>query len=162
MAKDNSTLLILGGVAAIGFAWYKGMLAQFGIPGPGATPAAKPATGGGTPPPPQAPTPPALGTIVNQSGVLLQAAAKDPFIMPDAATFGLYAVTPLDGYSAFSLTDVPNILLRQDVYSAANAKVGASGNAISLQQLKDLMKTGGMSGMGDYRRHVFTRTGRYA
>lgn len=168
MAKDNSTLIIVAAISGIGFAWWKGYLAQFGIPGPSSAPAAGPVnTGGGTgpaapPAPLQPPTPPAPGTIVGQGGVLLQAAAKDPFILPDAATFAMYTVTPLAGYSAFSLTDAPNILLRQDVFDAANAQVGASGNPLSLQNLKDLMKGKGLSGLGDFRRHVFTRTGRVA
>lgn len=171
MAKDN-TLLLIGGAAALGFAWYKGMLAQFGIPGPSSAPAAPAvdpvaaakaaadaaakaalATAAATP---------ALGTKVTKvSDLLLQVAAKDPYIIPDDATFAPYAVNPLPGYQAFYLDGTGNVLLRQDVYDAANAQVGATGTSLKVADLQSLMKTKGLTGFGDYQRHIASRTGAY-
>lgn len=179
MAKDTNMILLLGAAGVGGYLWYTGKLASFGLPGPSSTPATPPApplttaqqanailaaqqaagSGSGT----NAPAVPALGTTVKSAAdVAAQAAAKDAYILPDAATFTTFAQTPLNGYQAFSLTDYPNVLLRQDVWATANTQVGSTGTPLSLKDLQALMTKSGLSGLGDFRRHMFVRSGRAA
>ena len=176
MKTEN--LLLVGGALGVGYLWYSGKLASFGLPGP-STAAAVPAppamtlaqqaalllaqqqaasstgtTTGSTP------AAPALGaTVTGAAQVAAQAAAKDPYILPDAATFATFAQTPLPGYAAFSLTDYPNVLLRQDVWAAANTQVGTTSTPLALKDLQALMTSKGLSGYRDYVRHLVTRGG---
>ncbi len=176
MAKDTGTILLLGGGAALLYygytqGWFSNL---FGASAPAAgstltaaqqaallAAAANMNTGvpaSATPPA----AVPALGTTVTSAAqVAAQVAAKDPYILPDATTFGAYSVTPPMGYASFSLTDKGNVLLRQDVADAANLLVGTTSNPISLTDLQALMSTKGLSGgLGDYRRHLYSRVGR--
>lgn len=180
MAKDSTgTILLLGavGVAVYGYTqgWFSQLFGVTAIPGTTTLDASQTAAikaqlaalaaQGTNPPPTASPTPaavPALGTTVTSAGqVAAQVAAKDPYILPDATTWGAYSVTPPAGYSNFNLSDKGNVLLRQDVASLANLQVGATGNPIALTDLQGLMTTKGLSGgLGDYRRHLYSRTGR--
>lgn len=182
MAKGSSNTILLLGAAGVAFygytqGWFNSILSSFGpiinVGGGGSSGTnpqltaaqaaaiqAAAAKQGSAPIPPVATVPP-LGTIVKNAGeVQAQAAAKDPYILPDAGTFTPYAMSPLPGYVAFGLkagNDYSNVLLRQDVYDLANSTVSASGNPLSLTDLQALMKTKGLSGLGDYRRHLYTR-----
>lgn len=174
MAKESGTFLLIGGIAALGFAWYKGYLAQFGLPGPSAAAPATQLTAAqvaailamqqgaqatGTPAqstPPVSASIPALGTTVKSaSDVAAQASAKDAYILPDAATFNTVGSVP--GYQAFVLTDAGNVFLRNDVAIAANQQVGSTGKPIALADLQKLMASSGLSGFAGYMQ---SRTGR--
>ena len=142
---NTNTILLLAaaGVGVYGYmqGWFKNLFS---------TPAA-------TPPP--APTPPpALGaTVSNAAQVAMQAAAKDPYILPDGPTFAAVVATPPAGYTPFSLTDKGNIFLRNDVYAVANASVNTNGAPLSLSALQSLMTAGGMSGLGQYAHFLQSR-----
>lgn len=187
MAKDNTIILLAVGAAGV-YAWYKGYLAQFGIPGPSSSSGttltaaqiaaiqqAQAAAGTAS----TTPSVPALGTTVtNASDALKQAAANDAFIIPDAATFSILQAAPPAGYGWIMTTDKGGILLRPDVLSAVqtaitnrvNRAVSQGAAASSIQQagqvtladIQQMMTTSGLTGLGEYRRHIFTRTGMVA
>ena len=190
MAKDSTGTILLLGAAGLAFygytqGWFNALLVSLGMPIPAGTinpngptiidtvtgktltpaqqaaltAAAAAQTGSAATP---APTVPALGTTVTSAAqVAAQVGANDPYILPDATTYGAYSVSPPMGYASFNLTDKGNVLLRQDVANAANLQVGTTSNPISLTDLQALMSTKGLSGgLGDYRRHLYSRTGR--
>jgi hypothetical protein len=175
MAKDSTgTILLLGGVGALAYGYYAGWFAQFGL-GPIASPAAVPAS---TPAASTVPAPvPALGTVVHTTAdALAQIKANDAFILPDAATFA--ALSGATSYQPITTTDNGQILLRPDVNSAVQsvisgrvARASTEGAAtqsiqnagqVTLAQIQQMMTNSGLSGLGDFARHMFTRTGRYA
>jgi hypothetical protein len=149
---NSNTLLLLAaaGVGVYGYmqGWFSGL---FGAAAPAATSAA----------PAPAAVPPLGTTVSSAAQVGAQAAAKDPFILPDGPTFQATVATPPSGYTPFSLTDKGNVFLRSDVYAAANAAVNANSAPLSLSALQSLMTTGGMSGLGQYAHYLGTRYGKW-
>ncbi len=189
MAKDSSTLLLIGGISVAGyFAYTRGMLNQIlpanlqyvdpavaaAAAAAAASSAAARAAAAGT-----APVVPPLGTKVNSvADALAQIKAGDMFVIPDSATFvALQGVVP-GGYKPIGTTDVGNIYLRPDVYDTVSqliqgrlARATAAGaDAASIQnaaltymdEIKLRISGAGLSGLGDFRRHMLTRTGRAA
>lgn len=188
MAKDNSTLLILGALGVGGyFAYTQGMLddllVKFGI-----QPHGKPGTTA------KQNAPPALGKVADTAGIAKQVAAQDPYIIPSVASVS----QPPTGYASIHVKDksaapVGVIYLRSDIagktLDAANQAIpvlnlqakalwdgrlainpdtaGAMPEplpflTLDTLSLNDLKSIVGLSGLGEYRRHVYTRTGRYA
>ena len=153
--EHTGNLLLLVGVGVAGYlAYVNGWFSSlFG----GVTAAAQPltvtTTGTGTTTAPAASvTAPPLGTTVSSAAqVAAQVAANYPYILPNATTFGAYTSSAPSGYAAFYLTDAGNVLLRQDVASAANQQVSSSGVSMSLSDLKTLMQSKGLSGLGFMR-----------
>lgn len=192
MAKDNSTLLILGALGVGGyFAYTQGMLDDLLIK-IGIQPHGKPGTAA------KQSTPPAPGKVADTAGITKQVAAQDPYIVPSAAAVGQAPA----GYVMVHVQDkavAPSgvIYLRADLLQknldAANAVIAALNTAgkvqydallgLSIQNpftnptpptfipatpltaetlsLKDIKSIVGLSGLGEYQRHVYTRTGRY-
>lgn len=182
MAKDSTGTLLLLGAAGVGvYGYMNGWFTQWGF-GPGAvavTPAAKQAA-------PAGPAIPAFGTIVHSlSDVAAQAAAKDLYIIPDAATI---SQAP-SGYTLVKCSDMTAcpggaLYVRNDAASAlvatTNSVMGAVAQATGvpatpvtlanlyqfpisdLSGLQSSIKTAGLSGMGDFQRYVYSRTGRAA
>ena len=174
MAKDGlSTILLLGAVGVGGWYLYSsGMLASFGIGAPAAA-APPPPTGGGTTAPAATTVPPLGTTVTTAAQVLQQAAANDPYIIPDAPTFAMVQTALPNGYNWVNTSDKGGVLLRPDVYSAVNAFIqarvaratGGSPQSItnastpSLADIQGAMTNSGLSGLGDFMRHMSTRTG---
>lgn len=172
MAKDGlSTILLLGGVGAAAYwAYSQGYLAQFGFAPAGAGPPV-PATSG-TPAPSG---PPPLGTpVTSAAAALQQVGANDAYILPDPATFAALQTALPGGYNWINTSDKGGVLLRPDVYAAVNTFIqarvqratGGSPQSItnastpSLADIQGVMTQNGLTGLGDFRRHMFTRTGR--
>lgn len=176
MAKDSTgTILLLGGAGLAAYGWYAGWFANF-LPATAASPAKTPAAGGGSSSAPP-PVPPLGTTVTTAADALAQVAAKDPYILPTAPVYAqLIAALPA-GYQVMTTTDAGGVLLRQDVYAAVSTDVanrisramssGASGASVqaagllTTEQIKQVMSNQGLSGLGDYRRHLAARTGRY-
>lgn len=190
MAKDSTgTFLLIGaaGLAYYGYTqgWFSSL---FGTSTAGSTTltaaqlaAIQAAAGSLNPPPTASATPPpevpALGTTVtNANQALQQVAANDAYILPDAGTFATLQTALPAGYNVAQTTDKGGILLRSDVYnalqtlignrvskaSAAGASLNSLQNAsnVTLNDIQTMMSTQGLSGLGDYRRHLYSRTGR--
>lgn len=177
MAKDTSMILLLGAAGVGGYLWYTGKLAQFGLPGfSSSTPT--PAPGPNPTPSGPPPVPPLGTTVTNANDALRQAAANDAYIIPDAATFSVLQSAPPSGYGWITTTDKGGILLRPDVLAAVQTAItnrvnratsqGAAASSIqaagqvTLADIQSMMSNVGLSGFGDFRRHMFTRTGRVA
>lgn len=178
MAKDSSGTIILLGAAAVGVygylnGWFTGLFGTTAaaVAAPVPTPVVVPTATAPTPVPP-------LGTTVtNVSDALRQVAANDAYILPDAATFATLQTALPGGYNWIMTTDKGGILLRPDVYAAVQtsisgllARATAAGAAtsslqaagqVSLAQIQSIMASGGLSGFGDFQRHMASRTGRY-
>ena len=129
-------------------------------------------------PPPSGPAPvPALGTpVTSASQALAQVAANDAFILPDPVTAAALQGALPGGYNWIQTSDKGIVFLRPDVYAAASKLLtnriqraaGASpasqqaASQISLGDIQTMMSTQGLSGWNDFRRHMYTRTGRVA
>lgn len=169
--EHGSTLLVIGGVAVVGYLLYSnGFFNSFG------TTAAAPATTGngvfptnpitaGTTIVNAPPVTPPLGTAVNTPQDLAsQIKANYPYIIPGAGVGSGGAVTLAPGYSLINTTDSGPVLLRGDVASAVQTTINnrltrAGGASIpSLQQATDeslaqvlqVMSTQGLSGLGNF------------
>jgi len=124
---------------------------------------------------------PALGTMVTTAAqAAQQAAANDPWIVFGGALIG---TSPPANYQLFNTSDLGNIWVRNDIVTAANAWLAtqqaqanaacsawaltnpntpcpASVPSMTLAQLQQIKTGAGLSGLGDYQRHVYSRTGR--
>lgn len=187
MAKDNSTILIIGALGVGGyFAYTQGMLDPLlvklgiqphGTPTPSSTPQNKTAA------------PPAPGAIADTAGITKQVAAQDPYIVPSAASVS----QPPAGYVMVHVKDMKAapagvIYMRADI---AQKNLDAANQAIPLLNLQakavwdtavamnpqtagpmptplpaltlatlsfnDLKSIVGLSGLGDYQRFLYTR-----
>lgn len=184
---SGGTILLLGGLGVAVWGYFQGWFASFGFApgavgfdntaagraaaaaaGPGSTSSA--VSGGGT----AAAGPPALGTHnVNAAQALQQVAANDAFILPDPATFAQLQAAPPSNYGFIQTTDAGGVFLRPDVYSAVQtliqarvAKASQAGAAasslqaagqVSLSDIQQMMTNQGLTGLGDYNRHLMTR-----
>lgn len=178
MAKGSSnTILLLGaaGVAVYGYmqGWFDSILSSFGVSAAAAPVIAanKPAAA-----PVVTPVPPLNTTVTNAADALRQVAANDAYVLPDAATFVSFQGALPGGYNTVTTTDKGQILLRPDVYAAVSgvlsnrvkraADAGASATSIqnagqtTLAEIQTMMSTQGLSGLGDFQRHMGMRTGR--
>lgn len=177
-SNSTGTIVLLGGVGVAIYGYMNNWFASMGFPYASAVPVATPATvSKAAAAPPVSSGPPPLGTTVTTANdALTQVAANDPYIIPDAPTAAvLQAATP-SGYSWITTTDRGPILLRSDVYGAVQTNLTntinraiAAGAALTsvqaagqttLPQIQTAMSTNGLSGLGDFRRHMFSRTGR--
>jgi len=121
---------------------------------------------------------PSMGTTVtNATDALAQVAARDAYILPDPATFATLSASLPANYGTVITTDKGGVLLRPDVYAAVEAlitnrltRAAAGGAAASslqaagqttLSEIQQTMSSSGLTGFGDYRRYVFSRSGRY-
>jgi len=187
---STTTILLLGAVGVGVWGYFQGWFAQWGLAPAAsgaltaaqkaalaAAAAAQGAAAGTTTAAPAVTPVPALGTTVtNANDVLRQVAANDAYILPDAATFAEFQGALPGGYQTVTTSDKGQILLRPDVYAAVQTLIannvsrasaaGASAQSIqnasqvSLANIQQTMSTAGLSGLGDYQRHVFSRTGR--
>ncbi len=171
-------LLAAAGVGVYGYmqGWFSGLFAA-------AAPAATTTTTAQLDPvtltPNAAYVPPRLGTVVtNLTDALAQIAAGDAYVIPNAATFAsIQAAGFPSGYNVITTTDSGPVLLRPDVYSfvsttitnnVTNAtKAGAAAASIqtagqtTMAGIKQMMTLGGLSGFGQFRQYMATRTGRW-
>ena len=121
--------------------------------------------------------PPSFGNMVtNVSDAYGQAAAGDQYILLDGPTQqDIQRVGFPSGYLGIVTRDKSLMLVRPDVYSAIEAalntrvqnaiKAGTSPNnvgAFSLSEIQSIISQNGLSGLGDFRRHMYVRTGRVA
>lgn len=111
---------------------------------------------------------PALGsTVSTPADVSAQLAAHDAYIIPSQSMIPtLGAVAAAGGYSNVTTSDAGTIYLRPDIATAAAAAL-PSTVPWQLSQIKTIMSNTGLSGhtrygMGDFRRHMASRTGRVA
>jgi hypothetical protein len=126
---------------------------------------------------------PPLGTILNNAPqIALQVAAKDKYILPGPALYS--AASPPAGYTAAIDALASEVgggsggfYLRNDIAAAVLATVngllqaqGLPGLTLgtltqfpieSLSTVNQIATSAGLSGLGDYQRHMYTRTGRY-
>lgn len=185
MAKESSGTFILLGVAAVGVygylnGWFSGLLgttttaAAAAVPTPTSTTAAAPAA-----------SVPALGSVVHTAADLAaQVAARDPYIFPDSSLIGQAPagyVLAKDATVSETGTVDGSFYLRADVAqavlgvinlinAAASGGTGATQQTLAtlylapvsnLAQIKTIMSSSGLSGFGDFQRHMAARTGRY-
>lgn len=172
-SSSTSTILLVGGAAAVAYfgytqGWFSNLIGSAApmaaapppvvpTPAPGQT---TPGTVGTTPPAPTAP--PLDTTIVSLPQALAQIAAKDLYIKPNLDLYVLLqtAVPPNSGYNFYVDPNGLPLLLRNDVMTAVQAS--PAGATLTLDDIKKLITTAGLSGLGDFRRHMWTRTGRVA
>ena len=170
---NTNTILLLAaaGVGVYGYmqGWFSGLF--------GTTAATTTAAPAGSVPADYVPPP--LGTVVtNVTDALAQIAAKDAYVIPNAATFAsIQAAGFPSGYNVITTTDSGPVLLRPDVYSfvstsiannvtratsqgAAAASIQAAGQ-ITLAGIQQMMTLGGLSGLGQYAHYLQTRMGRW-
>lgn len=188
MARDLGPILLIGGIGVAVYGYMNGWF-NFGTTTTTTTTGGVPPPAPGTPAgttqtntaPASSSTPPPLGTVVTTTAQAnLQAAANDPYILPGSA---LQSVAPPAGYQFINTQDYGNIWARNDVAAAAinyqNAVAAnvATANAtvaqlqglvvppptpappFTLSMLQGIMKNSGLSGLGDYQRHLSTRMG---
>lgn len=180
MANNSTGILLLGGAGLAIYGYLNNWFASMGFPYASAVPVATPVTvATAAAAPPVSSGPPPLGTTVTTANdALAQVAANDAYIIPDAPTAALLRSATPAGYSWITTTDKGPILLRADVYApvqtnltntinrataagAALTSIQAAGQ-ITLAGIQQIMSTAGLSGLGDFKRHMFTRTGRVA
>lgn len=189
MAKSNTIILLgIAGVGYYGYTqgWFNSLLTSFS----GTTATPKPATltpaqaaaaaiaaaNMSTAPPPAVytynpvgttasvlPTPTSTAAIpVNtpantEADVSNQAAQRLPYIIPNAS---IVSVVP-NGYTTVNTLDKGTIFLRNDLYAtvfAQDIQVASPLANITLATIRS--EAGGLSGLGDYQRHMYSRTGR--
>lgn len=175
MAKDSTgTILLLGGlgVAVYGYmnGWFNSFLGGTSTVLAAATPATPT-----TPATPAARPVPVLGTTVtNSTDALAQISANDPYVIPDAATFASMQTVLPSGWASVQTTDKGGVFLRPDVYGAVQSVIqgrlarAAGAPVTSLQtaaltnlgEIQRAMTNQGLSGLGDFRRHMYARSGR--
>lgn len=172
----GSEVFMFGAAAALGYAAYKYSKGEPIIPGTGPCSASSMpswlmgCTATAAPPPaqkpaePTGPTVPPLGTkIVSLPQAVAQMKAKDAYILPSLDLYVLLQtqIPEKSGYQFYVDADGVPLLLRQDVYDAVLATAAGAAGSVALATIKQMMVTAGLSGgLGDFRRHMYTRTGR--
>jgi hypothetical protein len=100
-------------------------------------------------------------TVTTSAQVAAQVAAGDAYILADPIAYNVPMMAPAisAGYSLFpGSTDSSIIYLRPNVAAAVAA---ASPAPTTLAQIQAVMSTSGLSGLGDYQRYIYTRTGKF-
>jgi hypothetical protein len=176
----GSTILLLGAAGVAIYGYFQNWFASFGFASTAA--AATPAAPASTTPAASTASVPALGSVVHSAAdVAAQVAAKDPYILPDNSVISqapVGYVLAANSTPAETGTTNGQFYLRSDVADAVVALInavntaagrGASASLLTLYnfpianlaQLKTIMSSKGLTGLGDYQRHMYTRTGRY-
>lgn len=119
-------------------------------------------------PPPAPPTPPGTttpapgATITTLPQALAQIAAHDAYIIPSLDLYVLLqtAIPPNSGYNFYVDSNGVPLLLRDDLNALVPAVPAGQAGTMALADIKSLATTAGLSGLGDFARHMHTRTGR--
>ena len=189
--ENGSTFLLLGAAAVAFYGYTQGWFSSlFGTTAAAATSTAAQQAAAAAAAAAKGPVVPPVGTVLtNAADLAAQVAAKDPYILPGPALIGQapagysLAMDSMVGEVGGTGSAQGGFYVRNDVASALVALMNALQTATNvatggvsapvtletlyqypiqnLAQLKTVMSSAGLTGLGDYQRHMYTRTGRY-